>query len=131
MDKGVRIFQYIGYGLNKLYKNSEWIVGIKNYTSESDFQTLNTFERHLETDELFVPISKGSVLAYEDKKGTAVEPMEIGKIYCVNQKTWHNVAMSKNSKLILIERPGTGEQNSEFKPMPVETIKYLRELRAN
>lgn len=139
--KEIQTYQYDGEGLQVSYSNENWIVGVKNYKPASDIRFMDALERHLLTDELFVPVTAGSqlvslkggteVAAETPTEGIAVEHMEVGHFYCVPQGVWHNVVMQKGGKCILIERPGTGVDNSEFKKLTPEELKTLRTLAAS
>lgn len=117
MQDQIRVLQYAGEGLEISYKNDNWMVGVKNYKPASDVRYMECLERHLLTDELFVPLTEGNVivsLPLEEGAQLCAQKMEVGCIYCVPQGLWHNVVMPEGAKIILIERPGTCADNSEF-----------------
>ena len=115
---GLKIFSYSGEGLERSYQNEDWMVGIKNYKTASDLRYMDTLERHLLTDELFAPVTEGTAIAIARPAPggfeITAEKMEPGRIYAVTRGTWHNAVMRPGAKLLLIERPGTGPDNSEF-----------------
>jgi ureidoglycolate hydrolase len=118
LENSIAIYEYSGEGFVKQYVNAHWIVGVKNYKTASDIRFMNVLERHMLSDELFVPVFGHSVLISAEKTEFGVIfdaiSMETGKIYCVPKSVWHNVVMNPEDKLILIENEGTGMENSEF-----------------
>lgn len=114
MRESILEFFYNGMGLEKSYRNDMWMVGIKNYKPASDINNMDSLERHMLTDELFVPVTDGNVLVYLDENMSVVlQKLEVGAIYCVLKGVWHNVIMPENGKIVLIERPDTSMDNSE------------------
>ena len=115
MNSSIQVYQYAGEGLEKSYQNAEWLVGIKNYKPASDVRNMNCLERHLLTDELFLPLTEGNRIVTLDAETGCIEtqPMATGSVYCVPKGVWHNVLMPQNGKLALVERPDTSMENSE------------------
>ena len=129
MTEKVDIFQYDGQGMAVSYSQDNWVVGIKNYKPASDPANIQCLERHLQTDELFIPLTPGNVLIYRQNGSLRFVPMEIGRIYAVGQGTWHNVLMRPTGKLALTERAGTSMDNSETDMLsPAERAEVLAAL---
>lgn len=120
MENGIQVYHYEGEGLQVSYDNGKWIVGVKNYKPASDIRFMDCLERHLLTDELFVPLTAGSKLVslgLEEGAFLQVQKMEVGRIYAVPRGLWHNAIMEPDGKIALIEQPGTGVDNSEFRKL--------------
>ena len=133
MENMWETYRYDGEGLQISYSNPAWMVGIKNYKPASDVANMNALERHLLTDELFAPVTEGSVLVVkpaEDGAPLTVQPMAVGSVYAIPKGQWHNVVMRENGKLILAECSGTGVSNSEFYPLNESMREELRSLVA-
>lgn len=126
MNSSIQVYQYSGEGLEKSYQNSEWLVGIKNYKPASDAENMDSLERHLLTDELFIPLTEGNrIVTFEaEADRLEIQPMAACSVYCVPKGVWHNVLMPQNGKLALVERPDTGMENSE-------TLKLSESQRAS
>lgn len=134
MENRIQIYHYDGEGLQISYNNANWVVGVKNYKTASDIHFMDCLERHLLTDELFVPVTEGckiASLATETGAQLNVQQMKIGYIYCVPHGLWHNVIMKRGGKIILIERPGTGVDNSEFRKLSSAERETLCALTQN
>ncbi len=91
-----------------------WRIAIINGCEDLYEENRNTMQRHLETDEVFVPIMGESVLLIGEERKRY--ELEIGKVYNVKLGTWHVVCMKEGAKLLCIEQTGTGMENSEVVP---------------
>lgn len=93
-----------------------WMVAYLCYAEKYD--TITYIERHLETDEIFV-LLKGSatLLIGEDLKHTE---MEINKIYNVQKGVWHNIKVSRDALVLIVENKNTCVDNSEY--MPIDKV---------
>ncbi len=91
-----------------------WRVAILNGCEALYEENRHEMQRHLETDEVFVPImGETTLLIGEDRKRY---DLEIGKVYNVRVGTWHVVCMKEGAKVLVIENAGTGMENSEVVP---------------
>ena len=121
-----------GEGMQRVYENEKWTVGIKNWKPANDITGLDCLERHNKTDELFVLLSgRCTLISAEETDGElkmeALE-MEPFKVYNIPQSLWHNTVTQKDTKMILIEDVSTGMENSDIldlTPVQIETLKSL------
>ncbi|MEN0616770.1 hypothetical protein ABK730_08950 [Klebsiella indica] len=119
MQCSVKIGQYDGTGLQCMVESADWFVGIKNWKPENDIQHIDTLERHLLTDEVFILLDGKCTLLVIDENDTAkfhfqYIPMEPYKVYSIPKGTWHNTITWPGVKLALIENRNTSAENSEF-----------------
>ena len=90
-----------------------WRVAIINSCEALYEENRNEMQRHLKSDEVFVPImGESALLIGEERKKYN---LEIGKVYNVKLGTWHVVIMKEGAKLLVIENDDTDETNSEVK----------------
>ncbi len=128
----IQSFEMNGEGMQRVYENEKWTVGIKNWKPANDITGLNCLERHNKTDELFVLLSgRCTLISAEEADGElemeALE-MEPFKVYNIPQSLWHNTVTQKDTKMILIEDVSTGMENSDIldlTPAQMETLKSL------
>jgi ureidoglycolate hydrolase len=119
-------------GMSRVVESGEWVIGIKNYKLANDQNHFDYVEKHLLTDEAFV-LLKGEctllvdVSAQNNHADIQPMPMEQGKVYCVHQGVWHNMVMSKDAKLILIENLNTSSANSEMYSLTKAEIQAIQE----
>ena len=128
----IQSFEMNGEGMQRVYENEKWTVGIKNWKPANDITGLNCLERHNKTDELFVLLSGRCTLisAEEADGGLKMEALEMEpfKVYNIPQSLWHNTVTQKDTKIILIEDVSTGMENSDIidlTPAQIETLKSL------
>ena len=123
---------YEGEGLTRVFENTKWMVGIKNWKPANDITNTNCVERHNKTDELFVLISGKCVLIFANEvEGVLVietVDMEPMKVYNIPSTLWHNTVTQKDTKLILVEDSSTGMDNSDVLMLSEAQILKVKEL---
>ena len=50
-------YSFDGEGMQRVFENEKWTVGIKNWKPANDITGINNLERHNKTDELFVLVA--------------------------------------------------------------------------
>ena len=129
MEQGIDIYNYDGEGLERSYTCENRLVGIKNYKPASSREQMDSLEKHLLTDELFIPLTEGSILLYKQDGGSLCHAsMEMGRIYSVRKGTWHNVLMIPGGKMALTERANTSMENSLLLPLTREERGLIQSL---
>jgi len=131
----IQSWEFGAEGLKRVYENSKWMVGIKNWKPANDVANIDCLERHNETDELFILLSGSCVLLSANEKAgggldiqaTCMEPM---KVYNIPRTLWHNTVTSKDVKLILVEDSATGSANSDVIQLDSEQVAVARKLAA-
>ena len=113
MDKLVDIFDVDSEAFTPIHSFEGWTVGIINYADRLKEKNIAKVERHLETDEVFIPVLGESALYIGRNRENRIE-LEPGKAYNVKKGTWHAVCMSEDAKLFVVENRGTGNDNSEI-----------------
>lgn len=128
----IAAYEFSGQGMNRVYENEKWTVGIKNWKPANDITGMDMLERHNQSDELFVLVSGSCTLisAKETSGGMAFEKvdMEPNKVYNIPMRMWHNTITKKDTKMILIEDSDTGEKNSDFYRLSEKEIAAIRTL---
>lgn len=128
----IQEFTYTGDGMNPVYKNEHWMVGIKNFKPANAAENLDTLERHNKTDELFALLEGSCTLIYanETEKGLIFKKkvMEKGLLYNIPASLWHNTVTLPGTKMLLIEAPDTGSENSDFLLMNEQQRKEVQKL---
>ena len=103
-------------GFEPLMEFEDWSVAILNTVDVLQKENISYMEKHLLTDEVFVLLEGQAdlFLAEGEHEITKVyrTPMEIGAVYQVKKDAWHTVAMKDNTKILLVEKKGTGEENT-------------------
>ncbi len=133
MDENLlEIRDYNGKGYQPLVDFGGWRVAILCHLDELKPDHINSMERHIETDEVFVLIQGIGILFLGGNQPAVNEihpqAMEIGKLYNVKRKAWHTVALSQDAKVLLVENCDTGEQNSEHTSLLPEHSQTIRDF---
>lgn len=114
----IESFEFAGEGMQRVYENEKWTVGIKNYKPANDKAAFDMLERHNETDELFALTAGACTLVYANETDGNMEfaaiPMEMGRVYNIPRGLWHNTITVPGTRMVLIEDSNTGMSNSEL-----------------
>jgi len=128
----IAVYEYAGEGMQRVFENEKWTVGIKNWKPANDVTGIDCLERHNKTDELFVLVEGACTLAYanESEKGLefGVVNMQPNKVYNIPATLWHNTITQKDTKMILIEDSNTSMNNSDILELDEEQIAKIRSL---
>ena len=108
-------YSFDGEGMQRVFENEKWTVGIKNWKPANDITGINNLERHNKTDELFVL----------DIKAVKMEP---NKVYNIPATLWHNTVTCKDTKMILIEDSNTSMDNSDILDLKEDQIAAIKAL---
>lgn len=128
----IQAADFTGEGMNRVYENAKWMVGIKNWKPANDRMGIDCLERHNETDESFILLNGECVLVYAVENGAALDfgavNMEPCKLYTIPKGLWHNTITEKNTKLALIEDASTGMENSDLRNLAKHEIESILHL---
>lgn len=128
----IQTYEFNGEGMQRVYENEKWTVGIKTWKPANDITNINCFERHNKTDELFVLLDGKCTLLCAEEDGDSLKiealPMEQFKVYNIPQSVWHNTVTIPGTKMILIEDVSTGMDNSDIRDMTAEDIATVKSL---
>jgi ureidoglycolate hydrolase len=113
---GIR--EHTGEGYLPLIDSGEWRVAVLRFLDELLPERIDSMERHLNTDEVFVLMSGRGVLILGGNGDQADEisfwVMEFGKVYNVKRYTWHTILLSLDASVLLVENKDTSRHNSEY-----------------
>jgi len=128
----IKVTDFSGEGMNRVYENGKWMVGIKNWKPANDISGIDCLERHNETDELFILLSGTCILLSANETGGKLDihalKMEPFKVYNIPATLWHNTITRKDTKLALIEDSSTGSGNSNVMNLNDEQIALVKKL---
>ena len=125
-------YAFEGEGMQRVFENEKWTVGIKNWKPANDITGIDCLERHNKTDELFVLVEGSCTLIYANEKESGLElgavKMEPDKVYNIPATLWHNTVTCKDTKMILIEDSNTSMENSDILALNESQIAKVKEL---
>jgi hypothetical protein len=112
----LQIYESQQPGFNPLVDTAHWSAALLNFDPDLTPQQLSEFQRHDESQELFVLLSGRCILFIgegEDSIGQIyAQDLEPFKLYCVQRRTWHTQVLSVNTKLLIVENQNTSRANS-------------------
>lgn len=125
-------YAFEGEGMQRVFENEKWTVGIKNWKPANDITGIDCLERHNKTDELFVLVEGSCTLIYANETESGLElggvKMEPDKVYNIPATLWHNTVTCKDTKMILIEDSNTSMENSDILALNESQIAKVKEL---
>lgn len=125
-------YAFDGEGMQRVFENEKWTVGIKNWKPANDITGIDCLERHNLTDELFVLVAGSCTLIYANEGEGGLElgavKMEPNKVYNIPATLWHNTITCKDTKMILIEDSNTSMENSDILSLDAEQIAAIKAL---
>ena len=132
MDSNLlEIHEFKGVGYKPIIDYGTWRVAILRFIDELIPDKIEKLERHNQTDEVFVLIAGQAILfiGEGDQQITKLSPvvMEPGKMYNVKRHTWHNVVLSLDASILLVENCDTSTSNSDY----AELSSQLRQIIIN
>ena len=131
-DKLVAVLEYTGIGYKPLVDYAGWRVAFLRYIDELKPDAIRFLERHRETDEVFVLLAGQAVLFIGGNAAAvaSIEPlvMQPGKLYNVKKDTWHNVVLSGDATILLVENRDTARDNSEYCDLDERQRAFLVEV---
>ena len=111
----IDIIEYTGPGYMPLVDFSQWRVAILNFDEKYLIKNINYFQKHDETDEVFVLLAGNCTLLAADENEilniTAIK-MEPLKVYNIEKGILHSHILSEDAKILVIENIDTTVQNS-------------------
>jgi hypothetical protein len=114
----LEIHEYQGEGYKPLIDFNCWRVAVLRYLDELRPDKISYFERHNETDEVFVLI-QGQAVLFMGEGEEQVErilpcPMRQDVLYNVKRGAWHTVVLSRDATILLVENRDTARVNSSY-----------------
>lgn len=113
----VEEFEFLGEGYQTMIAYGGWRVAILRFLDELLPERIQSMERHCETDEVFVLLKgRGSLLL--GGNGSAPENvifygLDPHKLYNVKRNVWHNILLSQDASVLIVENRDTCEENSQ------------------
>lgn len=104
-------YTYQGKGYNPFLIRQDWQVAQLNHNTLGGLDDIEKIDIHFETDEAFILIKGDVVLITAEKEGVHVtfhtKKMEPNIVYNIPKLTWHNIAMSKDAQVFIVEAANT------------------------
>ena len=121
----VEILEYNEIGYAPVLSDRGFREAVLNYHPELLMENILNFQKHKETDEIFVLLQGDCTLfVAEDETISTIHgiKMEPWKIYNVKKGTYHTHTLSRDGKVLIVEADDTSDENSP-KVMVDDTIR--------
>lgn len=103
--RGMDVYAYEGEAFARMFTGDGWQVAFLTYGPQ--FVRPTYIERHLATDEMFV-LLQGEATLFVGEEMKQVR-MESGKLYDIRRGTWHQIQVSRDAKVLVVENAGDGK----------------------
>ncbi|MHC4201965.1 MAG: hypothetical protein ACYSU0_18405 [Planctomycetota bacterium] len=119
-DRLLQVTSHDGPGYRPLVEHGAWLVALMGPDDKHTPKSISLFERHNETDEVFVLLAGRCILYIGDSTGGEApgtihaRDMEAGKLYNVRSAVWHNCALGAEAKVLVVENADTSKRNSDY-----------------
>ena len=101
-----------GEGYRRLASGAKWTVAALNYAQRFDGRNVVDLERHNLTDEAFVLLAgEATLLVGEKAERVKMEPQ---KVYNVRAGAWHNIVVSQDARVLVVENADTSKDNTDY-----------------
>ena len=130
LPMGVDAYDPVDQGFFPVVFFEQWRVAVLNYCDIVEKNLLYRLERHTQTDEVFV-LQRGQAWLIIAGSGALPQqpvtfPMEKNTVYNIAQNCWHHVIMTGDASILIVENADTGDTNSEYAELSLESIKALK-----
>ena len=126
----IEIYRHDGSGFKAQFSFEGWRVGL--LCADTRFIDISYLERHLLTDEAFALLSGKAALITH---GAAYEytVMQSGVVYNIPKGLLHNILVSDDATVIIMENADTGKHNSEYEDfnaadIPADVMRAVRNI---
>ncbi len=124
--------EYQGQGYQRLINSPLWCVALMNYTPDLLPDQITEFQRHDETDEVFV-LLQGHCILFLGEGGDEVtrifaQNMLPFTLYSIKKSVWHSHTFSPDAKVLIVENADTSPANSPRLQLSLEQKKEIARL---
>ena len=110
-EKMIEIREYSQPGYRPLVDYGAWRVAVLNFIDELLPERIDRFQRHDETDEVFILLAGRTILFVGDDPNRIGQihaiDMEPGKVYNIKKGYWHSHTLNEAARLVIIENRDT------------------------
>ena len=128
----IETLRYDENGYKSLVFFENWRVAFMNDSPKTTVEGLSYFQKHDETDEVFVLLEGRCVLLMagfgENPGEISAVDMEPGSMYNVKKGAWHTHYFAPNTKVVIVENADTVPENSPISNLTDEQRKIIAEL---
>ena len=121
--------EYQGQGYQRLINSPLWRVALMNYTPDQLPEQITEFQRHDETDEVFVLLQGRCILfigeGSDEITRIFAQNMLPFTLYNIKKSVWHSHTSSPDAKVLIVENADTSPANSPRLQLSLEQKKEI------
>ncbi|HJH70992.1 MAG TPA: hypothetical protein OIM39_07910 [Bacteroidaceae bacterium] len=125
----IKVYEHTGKGYNPYLIDNDWQVAQLNFEKGQGFYDLKKIDQHLKTDEAFILKQGVAVLIAADVQNNEVsfevENMKPGILYNIPKGVWHNIGLSEDAEVFIIENSNTHLGDFVYHYLTEDQIKDL------
>ena len=118
MNQLIEEYAHIGAGYNPFLIRNNWQVAQLNHVAGQGYEDIEKIDVHLNTDEVFILQRGVAILIAVEKNDDhllfRMVKMKAGVVYNIPKMTWHNIAMSEDAQVMIIENANTHLGDFEY-----------------
>ncbi|WP_223551905.1 hypothetical protein [Aestuariivivens sp. NBU2969] len=126
---GLESYNICEKGFTPFLVDDGWQVAQLNYIATQHIDKIDKVEVHQQTDEVFILLEGKAtliVLNKDDKLSFSAHIMLPQVTYNIPKGLWHNIAMEKGSKVLIVEKSNTHLNDVEYFYLTKKQISDLR-----
>jgi len=124
----VEVHDWDGLGFKPLVSERDWAVAILNWEPNLTRSKINQFERHKNSDEVFVLWRGQGALIVCSGAGIELYDMKPGVIYNVTRGTWHTVIATPDASWMIVESRETDKEDTEIRNIESKEISQIKDM---
>ena len=128
MHSQIESFAWVDPGYQPLLFSDGWQVAILNWEPAMEPGNIAEIERHINTDEVFILGQGRAALYTEIENEIQLVDMEAGILYNVPKGRWHNLVMSREALLWIVENIDTHLHDTEIRKLNSDEIGRIQSL---
>jgi|GEM_PF-123784 len=130
-ERFLEVRAYQGPGYQPLVDYGEWRVAILRWIDDLIPEKIEHFQRHDQTDEVFVLLGGRCILFLGEGEGsiTRMHAVEMKPLtaYNVRKGCWHTHTLSQDANILVIENRDTTRENSGYLPLAPDQRRFIAE----
>lgn len=129
----IEIIHETAYGYHPVVRGESWRVAVLNWHQELLPENISEFQKHDETDEVFVLLNGRCVLYLLEEPEDEVIGivMEPHKIYKIKRGVYHSHTLTREAMVLIVENDNTSDANSPCLPLTERHKKQIRAIAKN
>lgn len=128
MNQPVESYEWHGPGYQPLVFFDGWQVAVLNWEAALNPARISEIERHVETDEVFILGQGHAALYTEIDHEIHMQDLKMSVIYNVPKGLWHNLVVSNDAILWIVENKDTHLHDTELRALTSFELDHVHRI---